>query len=112
MHVTPIELAQAQLDAYNAHDIEAFLACYAEDVIVGELPAGNVSYVGRDAMRQRYTPMFAKATVHAELTDRKDMGQVIVDCEHVTGVPGAPIIAIAIYEMRENEIARVWFIRK
>ena len=34
----PAALAQRQLDAYNAHDLEAFLACYAYDVEVYELP--------------------------------------------------------------------------
>ena len=30
------QLAQAQLDAYNAADLDAFIACYHPDVVVME----------------------------------------------------------------------------
>ena len=50
---------QAQLDAYNAQDVERFVACYAEDVEAFELPAGTRLFASRAAMRTRYAALFA-----------------------------------------------------
>ena len=38
----PADAAQRQLDAYNARDVEAFLAAYAADCTVRSFPSGTV----------------------------------------------------------------------
>src|SRR5213080_3369353 len=40
-----------QLDAYNARDLDRFVACYTDDVIV-EDAAGNVLMRGADGLRE------------------------------------------------------------
>ncbi|MFT4622639.1 MAG: hypothetical protein ACI8PZ_001295 [Myxococcota bacterium] len=106
-------LAQRQLDAYNAHDLEAFLACYAEDVVVRRLVDGAVLMEGREAMRAGYGPMFAAGQVHAELTGRVVVGRVAVDEERVTGHPSGGIVkALAHYAVRDGLITDVWFVRE
>ena len=37
-HFDPAAFAQRQLDAYNAHDLERFVAEYTDDVVVYRLP--------------------------------------------------------------------------
>ena len=37
-HFDPVAFAQRQLDAYNAHDLERFVAEYTDDVVVYRLP--------------------------------------------------------------------------
>ena len=103
-------LAQRQLDAYNAHDIEAFLDCYAEDVVIRDLVTGDVRMEGRAAMRARYGRMFAEGTVHAELVGRLVVGDVAVDQERVTGHPsGRQVQALAHYAVADGLIQQVWF---
>ena len=41
--MSPIEVAQHQLDAYNAHDLQRFLEVYAEEVDVWRMPASEPS---------------------------------------------------------------------
>lgn len=53
-----VTLATQQLVAYNNRDIDAFCACYADDVVVLD-ESGAETLVGIDAFRQRYGPMFA-----------------------------------------------------
>ena len=53
------DLIQRQLDAYNAHDIEAFMACYAEDAQLAGLN-GAVTQTGHDAIRARHLDLFAQ----------------------------------------------------
>ena len=47
------DIIQRQLDAYNSQDIEAFLACYAEDALLSGLN-GDVTQSGRDVRRRGY----------------------------------------------------------
>jgi hypothetical protein len=87
---------QAQLDAYNAHDVEAFVACYTADVKMFDA-AGALMVDGRAAARARYTALFASSpALRAEVTQRTRIGAdaqwYVVDTERVTGrnEPGAP----------------------
>ena len=107
-------LAQRQLDAYNGHDLDAFAACYAEDVQVLRLATGQVLCQGRDALRAQYAELLAPtSTIHARLADRMVLGRFAVDLERVTGrgADDRTLGAIAIYEVNDDDlISRVWFI--
>lgn len=111
--MTPTDLAQAQLDAYNAHDLERFVACYHPDVEVRDFPAGTLRIEGHDAMRARYAPMFEKGIVHADVVKRVAQGAVVIDEESVRGLREADdlVEAVAIYEVEGELIRRVWFVR-
>ncbi len=106
-------LAQRQLDAYNARDIESFLACYAPDVEIFDQPTGERTLHGREAMRERYTGFFAgNPGLHCRLLNRIAEGVFAIDHEHVTGLAdGRELHAVAIYEIADELIAKVWFIR-
>jgi len=110
--MTPAEqLAQRQLDAYNARDIDAFAACYAPDVRVWDLHDGSLMFQGRDTLRARYGAQFERCPqLHAQLTGRLALEHTAVDQERVTGlVEGQVVHAIATYEVRDGLIQQVWF---
>ncbi|NUN53910.1 MAG: nuclear transport factor 2 family protein [Planctomycetaceae bacterium] len=104
-------MAQRQLDAYNAHDLEAFLLCYAEDVEVRRLPGGESIAAGRAGMRKVYGDLFAsRPGRRADLLARMECGRFCVDHERVSDGPGTPDrFAVAIYECEGGWIRRVWF---
>ena len=106
-------LAQRQLDAYNSGDIDAFAACYAEDVQVWDLHTGELQYRGRARLIERYGALFARCPdLHAELTGRLALTHTAVDQERVTGlIEGEVVHAIATYEVRDGLIIQVWFAR-
>ncbi|TLS36875.1 nuclear transport factor 2 family protein [Pseudalkalibacillus caeni] len=107
------KLAQAQLDAYNSQDIEAFLAQYSEDVTVLNFPTNSVVYTGKEAMRERYTKLFKEnPNNHAELLSRIVKENIIIDQEFVTGrANGIEVDAIAIYGVKNEKISKVWFVK-
>jgi hypothetical protein len=81
-----------QLDAYNARDLERFLACYAPDVVV-ENGAGERMIEGQEGMRTLYGQLFANSpALHAEVATRIRAGEFVVDEERVRGLnlPGFP----------------------
>ncbi len=109
---TPVALAQQQLDAYNARNIDAFLEPYADDVEIYDFP-DKLTAKGKDAMRTRYGTMFANTPLlHCELVNRIAVGNTVIDHERVTFGPNrAPIQAIAIYKVENGKIRRVYFTR-
>lgn len=106
------ELAQKQLDAYNEQNIDDFLQCYSENVIVREFPSNNIMYQGKEMMRARYERLFAEnPNNHAKILSRITKGNVAIDHEYVTGRSnGNDLYAVAMYEIQHNKIETVWFI--
>ena len=108
----PEAVVQVQLAAYNARDLDAFLATYAEDAQLFEHPSKLLAS-GLAQLRERYAARFAEPNLHAVVMQRIVMGNVVIDHERVTRTfpegTGAQD-AIAMYEVRGTVITRVWFI--
>lgn len=106
-----VDIAQKQLDAYNARDIEAFVACYSDSVQVYNFP-GQLIMEGRESMRQGYAGFFAdNPQLHCELINRISIGNKVMDREKVSGAGPEPFHALAIYFVEKGLIQRVYFIR-
>jgi len=105
-------LAQEQLDAYNNRDIDAFMKPYSDDVKVYQFP-DKLLYEGSGPMRAQYTRYFNMTPdLHATLVNRIIQGNTVIDQEEVTRVTGEePAKAIAIYKIKNNKIAEVYFIK-
>jgi uncharacterized protein (TIGR02246 family) len=110
--MSAVDVVQRQLEAYNAQDIEAFLATYAPDCVIADLN-GAVTQNGREEIRARYAAMFAQYPENkARLVSRMALGDVVIDQEDVTRGPNGPRLdAIAIYSVKGGLIARVDFVR-
>jgi hypothetical protein len=109
---TPEEVVQRQFDAYNARDVEALMATYADDAQQFEYPATLLT-TGAAQLRERITARFREPNLHARLLRRIVMGKVVIDHEEVTRTfaEGAgKLELIAIYEVHDGRIATARFI--
>jgi hypothetical protein len=97
--------------AYNDHDLERFLATYADGVAVQTLN-DSVAVVGKAKLRESTETWFAQAPgARTEVMERMVLGPFVVDRQRVSGAGGGePVDAIGIYEVREGLIRRVWSI--
>jgi len=111
--MAPETAAQAQLDAYNARDIDAFLAAYHKDVELFRLPGDERFARGHDEMRSIYAKLFESAPeLHCRLIARIAHERFVIDHEDVTGIPGREHLgAVAIYEVVDGLIRRAWFLK-
>lgn len=101
---------QAQLEAYNARDIEAFLLPFSEDIKVYRYPE-KILYEGRENMRVQYEPFFENTPdLNCEIKNRIVIGNKVIDEELVT-VNKAQFSAVAIYEVENGKITKVTFIQ-
>ena len=110
--MSPVEIAQAQLDAYNAQDLDAYCGFFTEDVVVADLN-GNVTCEGQAAYRARYKDAFALFPENkATLLNRIVVGDTVIDHERVMRGPQGPEFEVAaIYSFRDGKIARVDFVK-
>lgn len=105
-----IDVVRAQLDAYNAQDLETYVTYFTEDCIVAGLN-GTPTETTREAIKARYAKAFAQFPQNkAELINRISVGNTVVDHERVIRSPGGEQFeVIAIYTFRDGLIARVDF---
>ena len=105
-----VDIASAQLDAYNAQDLEKYVTYFTQDCIVSGLN-GAPTETSREAIKARYAKAFAQFPQNkAELLSRIAVGNTVVDHELVIRTPGGEQFEIiAIYTFRDGLIARVDF---
>lgn len=109
---SPETVVQRQLDAYNARDLDALMATYAEEAQQFEHPSKLLAS-GAAQIRERSALRFQEPNLHATLLQRTVMGNIVVDGETVTRTfPEGPgtIELVAIYEVQSGRIAKAWFI--
>lgn len=101
---------QRQLDAYNDHDLERFVAEYADDVEVFRMPGTEPVLSGKRALTEHYARnRFDKPGLHARLVARIVSGNIVVDHEDITGLSEQSIAAVAVYKVEDGKIRTVWF---
>lgn len=109
-HIDPAHVVQAQLDAYNAHDIDRFVACFSDDVRLYRMPAQAPGTIGKAALRAFYAEhRFSIAALRAELLNRMTLGDKVVDRERIHGLGEHPTDVVAVYQVSDGLIANVWF---
>jgi len=109
-HNPNIDIAQKQLDAYNAQDLEAYDGFFAPDCVIAPIN-GQPSETSREALRARYAKAFAQFPQNkAILKNRIAVGNTVVDHEVVIRAPGGEQFEIiAIYSFKDGLISRVDF---
>lgn len=112
LHSSPETVVQQQLDAYNAHDLEAWLATYAADACQYQHPATLLAR-GHAEIRQRAIARFTEPDLHAQLLHRQVLGQVVIDHEMVrrnfAEGPGY-IELLCLYTVEEGKISSASFV--
>ena len=108
VQVSPEELVEQQLLAYNAHDLEAFLAPYDDSVEVYRFPS-QLQFKGKSEMRKQYQFLKTTPKLYCRLLNRMVQGNIVIDHEEVWGFGDKPFYGIAIYEIKNGKILKVYF---
>jgi len=81
------DVVQKQVEAYNAQDLESFLATYSDDAVITRASTGEVLMQGKDKMREWYGNMFRKyPNNRVRIAERRTEGdKIVMDHEIITG---------------------------
>lgn len=106
------QIVQMQAEAYNRHDLEAFVALHAPDVRFYRFPDSLV-FEGHAALRERFGRLFAAAPqVHATTDARMVHGDFVVWQETATDMPGGKTdTQIFVWKVHNGLITTVMGIR-
>ncbi len=106
----PVIPVQRQLEAYNAKDLAAFIACYHPDIAIYRMPASSPAITGRAALADFYAKQrFTIAALRAEVINRMMVGNKVIDHERVYGLTAEPSEVVVVYEVEADLIKNAWF---
>jgi len=110
--MVPMDVVQRQLDAYNDHDLAAFLETYDDAAVLYSMPGEKVMAQGKESIAQLYSQrVFSVPDHRAELLGRFVMGDTVVAHERVYGLGQGSFEAIAVYAVKSGRIRTVWLFR-
>jgi len=105
----PLDVVNERMRAYNAHDLDAFLAVYADDVEIFTYPNMSMGS-GKAKMRGIFEPMFAEGKVKVVIQHQIAKDGYVINHEAVDYGEG-DIEYVSIYEVRGGLIKTVRFVR-
>ncbi len=108
---SPLTVVQAQLDAFNARDIDALMATYALDAEQFVLHGERLAQ-GHAELRPRYLARFQEPDLFARLLSRTVLGNIVVDLELINrNFPEGrgTLEMLCVYEVVEGRIRRASF---
>jgi enamine deaminase RidA (YjgF/YER057c/UK114 family) len=103
-------LVDAQVSAYNAHDLDGFLSFYTEDSQFYDFP-NTPRFEGREAARAHYGAMFEEnPRLMARITTRIVAPPFVIDHESLFGHERRAdgVSGVVMYQFAGPLIARVW----
>lgn len=107
---TAVTLVETQLRAYNAQDLDLFMAQYTPDVKLWRI-GGEPMASGHEEMRALYDALFkANPLGRASIMNRVSTANTVIDHELVTGrADGYTLEVFAIFEITNGLISQAWF---
>ncbi len=112
-NLSPEGTVGRHIELFNAHDLEGFLALFADDLEVAEVPAGGSAPYGKARLRELYAARFkANPDLHASAEAQMVSGDFVIQKEKIKGRAGKePLVAVTIYQVKGGKIVRMWGLR-
>ncbi|MDR3684859.1 MAG: nuclear transport factor 2 family protein [Geothrix sp.] len=112
--LSPAATVQRQIERFNAHDLEGYLALFAEDLEVADLPASEWGTRNKAWLRDVYAERFRtnpdlRASTEAQLVS----GTFVIETERIRGRVGqaGPLDVVVVYQVKNGKIVRMWELR-
>lgn len=95
-----------QLDAYNGHRLDDFVACFAPSIRL-TTSDGTLRAEGYEQLRSEYTPVFDVAGRRASIANRIAVGAWVIDHEVVIDDSGRQFEAVVAFHLVDGEIVEM-----
>ncbi len=111
----PEHVVQTQLEAYNARDIDAFMATFDSTASLWNFGETEPIASGADALRTIYQRVFDQSpNLHSTVINRTVIGSKVIDYEVIVGRTSGdttPLHLVMIYEVKNGKIIKAVALR-
>ncbi len=108
---SPEVIVQKQVETFNSGNLDAFVSCYTENVLVQNFP-NDTLYVGKSKMKASYKKYLTNnPDAKVKVTKRIVIEDKVID-EELATVSGKSQQQVAIYEITNGRIGSMTFIHK
>lgn len=107
--LSPVEVVNKRMDAYNRHNINAFLATYADTVKVYTYPDKQLAS-GKAHLQSIFEPMFTEGNVAVKIHQQIETDSYVINQETVID-SGKKTDYVSIYKVVDGLITEVRFVR-
>lgn len=108
----PQQVIDQQLEFYNNRDIEGFVSIYSPDIQIFSWSKSEPNICGLTKLREVYTKRFSDSKLSVKINTRIVLGNKVIDEEYVKSSEYECLKVIAIYEVANDKIQKVTFIRE
>lgn len=113
--MTAEQVVQGNLNAYNARDIERFMAYFSPNIEMYNFADNKLTAKGLADVRKIYAELFdLSPKLHSQIVNRIVFDNKVIDHEYITGRRGSdtPVELVLIYEVKDGKIVRITAIRR
>lgn len=107
--LSPLEVVNKRMDAYNRHNLNAFLATYADTVQVYTYPDQQLAG-GKAHLQSIFEPMFKEGNVAVKIHQQIEKDSYVINKETVI-YSGKKTDYVSIYKVVDGLITEVRFVR-
>lgn len=114
-NLSPEQIVQKNLTAYNKRDINGFVASFSNDIALYNYGDAKPSIIGIDNIKGFYKKVFdASPKLHSTILKRIVFDNKVIDHEQIVGRVGSekPVEIVLIYEVNNQKIVKMTAIRK
>jgi len=108
---TAEEVVNRQLAAYNAGDIDAFVATFSEDIEIYNA-RGELNMKGHEQLRERYGALFQRfPEQRCTIENRIIINNTVIDKERIEGRGNGRVsYAVSVNKVKDGKIVSIHFI--
>ncbi|TFG74006.1 MAG: steroid delta-isomerase [Flavobacteriales bacterium] len=113
--MTPEQVVQKQLDAYNQRNIDQFMSTMDPEVVFYNFANGERTMEGAAACKAYYADLFENSPkLHSNILNRTVFGNKVIDHESIIGRNGSAEVVelVLIYQVDLAKITKVTVLRK
>lgn len=107
--MTPLEIVNNRMEAYNNHDLNSFLTLYSEDIEIYTYPDVLLGK-GKAHLKSIFEPMLNQKSVHVDIHHQIARDSYVINHETVS-YGDNKVEYVSIYEVRDGLIQSVRFVR-
>ena len=108
--LSPIEVVNKRMEAYNNHNFKAFIDLYAESISIYTYPESKLAE-GKPNLESIFKPLFAEGKVKVKIIKQIENGSYVIN-EEIVSYPNENKKYVSIYKVEKGLITEVRFVRE